>query len=815
MFLFRNTLLIVLLFAMPAVAQVKEENSLILVVKLNQTMLGEEVIAYTTVQPGVFLLPLGDLANRLGLAIVIKEGVAQGWFVQKNKTISVDTQSHKIYIEGMEKSYNVDETIAHQGDIFVSVRLLNEWLPLGLSVNINTLTLQVSPKQQLPIEAQRLREQQAKENRARFGVEDKHLPMLPMKFRLFDTPIISENLQLNLSNGNIGFQSNTFISSDCLYNSCSIFLSTNQNGIQDFRASLGKEVENNKWLTRYSVGDTLFTGVSNIAMPRVDTGALITNYKSNRQGQTDKHTFTGDLPNNWDVTLYLNDAVLAYQASRADGRYIFADIPLLFGLNVFRLTFNNNNGETRTEIYKYNIADTLTPVNTFEYQAVANNIGGQYERANLTLNYGLLKNLTVGTAVTDIVLSDRQRHQYGSVEARGFWGGLYFTGSGITDANGKGNLVGGMLSGRLGFLNVSASRYEGSNFQSEVFQKVYGSFINSRTNIRLDTTLPGKIPLSLGASLQQDKLDNGLSVLQVTGKVSVSYKKTFLTNTIFSNDGFTTGNVLVSKTLKGLRFLGQIDYSVKPFIANTITGMVERSYKGYTGNIGISHNVLDNSNHLLTGINKLYKGVNVGATFDISKTPSAQVSISTSIGRANKKLISSGIPISGGAAIKVTDATGLPIANIGFDGRQEVTDKDGLVYLPLSNQRSNISINPSTLQDISEYPETEGVSVTSRQGRIIDINMKVVQTGELSGYVTRNGIGVAGIEVNLNSEGKTIKVRSGYDGFYYASKLKPTRYLVTVETETREVVIDKQGTSIEMNFKLTTGEDNDKKGTDK
>jgi hypothetical protein len=55
------------------------------------------------------------------------------------------------------------------------------------------------------------------------------------------------------------------------------------------------------------------------------------------QSQFDRQSFRGELPPGWEVELYRGAELLAYAQSRADGLYEFLDVPLLFGLNVFRL----------------------------------------------------------------------------------------------------------------------------------------------------------------------------------------------------------------------------------------------------------------------------------------------------------------------------------------------------------------------------------------------------------------------------------------------------------------------------------------------
>ena len=90
-------------------------------------------------------------------------------------------------------------------------------------------------------------------------------------------------------------------------------------------------------VTEFTVGDVFTPQVPLISRQQVGRGAEISNFPLLRPTEFDRITLRGDLPLGWEVELYRNEVLLNFQLSRQDGLYEFVDVPLVYGLNILRL----------------------------------------------------------------------------------------------------------------------------------------------------------------------------------------------------------------------------------------------------------------------------------------------------------------------------------------------------------------------------------------------------------------------------------------------------------------------------------------------
>lgn len=78
----------------------------------------------------------------------------------------------------------------------------------------------------------------------------------------------------------------------------------------------------------------------------------------------------GPLSEGWQVELYQNNQLIGFRQSGSGGRYQFANVPVSYGLNTFRLVFYGPYGEIQTEERQY--YSGTSPVKTGEFGYVLN-----------------------------------------------------------------------------------------------------------------------------------------------------------------------------------------------------------------------------------------------------------------------------------------------------------------------------------------------------------------------------------------------------------------------------------------------------------
>ena len=221
-------------------------------------------------------------------------------------------------------------------------------------MNLRSATLQVLPRMKLPLQERWQREMDAQRIRPGSGPQ-KPLPAHEDPYRILEVPMLDETLSSQWSNGPGAAHKPTLVSStllagDFLGLSGSVFGTVSSQGHNSpFRGTLGRRMpdardQGSLRPTEFQFGEVLDPGINLVSGGSIGTGAFVTNVPLQLADAFDHHSFQGNLPPGWQVEIYRNQALLAFQADRPDGRYEFLNLPLSFGLNDFRLVFYGPQG---------------------------------------------------------------------------------------------------------------------------------------------------------------------------------------------------------------------------------------------------------------------------------------------------------------------------------------------------------------------------------------------------------------------------------------------------------------------------------------
>src|SRR6202035_3533929 len=458
------------------------------------------------------------------------------FFIDEGRLFALDVVSRTVIAEGKPRRFDPAGIEVHQDDIYVDAALLSEWLPLHLGVDLYGSATTVRPAEKLPAQLRLERESKLASSRAGQRLTASAYPQLELPYRLFDGPFVDQTLgftrQPNPQGGNQNtLQSSTYATGDLLFMEASAFVSATDRGISDLRLSLGRKDPDGKLLgflgaREVTVGDVLHPGLDLIALPSSGPGLAISNVPLQLPTQFDRQSFRGDLPPGWEVELYRGQDLLAYARSRPGRLYEFLDVPLLFGLNLFRLEFYGPQGQHHSEARRLNVGDTLTPRGQLYYRLLGNDpsyspFGKGQEakaRSSFDVSAGLTGNLSVSASLASVDLADR-RHTYGKAGLRAFWGFLFANVDAVVDTGG-GSAWQGTLQSRLGAFGLQLQHAELDHFVSEVFLSPLDP-IRSRTTVRLDTTVPQTLlpPISVLVEVLQDRLESSQQVSQLNGRL--------------------------------------------------------------------------------------------------------------------------------------------------------------------------------------------------------------------------------------------------------------------------------------------------------
>lgn len=351
---------------------------------LGRTPLADAISAHPA--PGGALVPLGEVCRLLAFGILVDadRGTATGFFITEKRRFSLDLARGTVESDGRRSALLAPQAVRQGQDIYVEARLLQDWFPLEVAVDLKAAVLLLKPKEKLPIQEIWERERAYGPGGPGGFTPDPDVPLpgtfRPTPYRAFTLPFVdlSASWSRSRTTGSTAPQASAFLGGDLLWMSMNAYGTRDPDGrIRNARGTLFREDPHGGLLgplhaRRLSLGDLPQAPALNLsgALPR-GRGALLDNYPIGYRSKFATRSFQGPLPDGWSVELFHNRSLVAFQRSRPDGRYQFQDLPLRFGLNQFHLVFHGPMGERREETYRMDIAGEQPPPGAFYYRVAA------------------------------------------------------------------------------------------------------------------------------------------------------------------------------------------------------------------------------------------------------------------------------------------------------------------------------------------------------------------------------------------------------------------------------------------------------------
>lgn len=805
--------------------QPREEDLRILEVRLDEEILSDELTAYQH-QGGGILLPVGEVARLLALAITVKpeDGTAQGFVARQDRTFFLDTGRHEITLSGKRSVFDPDLVEVHEDDLYADSTLLSEWLQIELDADLFALRLRVRPREPLPLQLRRQRESRMNQS-SRGQRPDPGYPIWKNPYDLFTLPFIDQTFRLGYRSGVIEAEYTTYATADLLGMESDWYVHGNRDEqMQDFRLTLGRKDPDGRLFLgsrELAVGDVPQPGSALVSSSRIPhPGVLISSYPLERPTQFASNSFYGDLPPGWDVELYQNNALTGYQTAREDGRYAFENVPLLFGYNFFQLVFYGPQGQRRVENHQFVVGASQTPPGAAYYRVVANqerawtgpaapgDVHGY--RALVQTDIGIFERLSAAAEVSTLPLQDR-RHDYAKLGLRGYLGFLSAYADFVEDRKGGSASEAGLQTRVLGIsINASHSALT-RDYVSELFP-LTDDPVARRDRLRLDMAIPAwllpRIPITFEAN--QDQFYSGRTRTRLGNRVSIYYRGFSAANELrwdreSGSDPFFQGSFQLSRTVRGHSLRGEVIYRLM-----TLPGLssVNLSADGfltprYRYSISVTRAVLSEQDLLTIGVNKILGkfAAGVQAQYDTRGNLGVNLNLSVGVGlepRTDRVVTDAG-PIAGSGAASVRafldqningklDPGEEPIEHVAFsiNGSQArtVTDKRGIALLTQlpAYRPLDLGLAAGTLEDPAWTPTLKGVRFTPRPGKAVEVDFPVVLTGEIDGTVRTVRLGqpaaAGGVTLHLtDGAGRVIQeTKSAYDGYYLFTAVVPGEY---------------------------------------
>lgn len=812
----------------PSARHLTEEDLLLFELRLDRVVLHDNFPAFA--QGDGILLPLGELCRALDLAIQVDpvRGVAEGFLIDERRPFRLDGKGSALTVGGVTRTVDPALLEVRADDLYLDTRLLAQCLPLDLAVAKRTAVITLSAREELPLQASWKRQGSA--GRLQRETAPKTFEPLADPYRLLEFPAVDTSLSLGASappgsSTRVAAQGSVLAAGDLLGLTTTLSAQgQSPGGITDFHMSMGRRDPHAGLLgplkaTQFLFGEVLDPGLNLVAAPVIGLGAMVTNQPLQTGNAFDRHSFQGDLPPGWQVELYQNHGLVAFQASRADGRYEFLNLKLYFGWNDFRLVFYGPQGQRREESVRFDVSTSQTPAGAWYYHVVGlepHDLGGH--RSQVQVSYGLTRQLaaTFGTA---FVAQGGRRQTLTEAGLQGFWKPL--SGSLTAGWDGLGGTVGELaLRTRLGDLSLVGKQTElARGFRSDVFPQIHGP-IQGRTSLEANAPLPSldRTWFTLDFGGYRDRLVAGGTADVLHLGLSTNLSGIYLSNQFSRSqvrgvaqpvpDTFT-GDFLISKMFPALALRSQASYALNGGrrLGSLALSADFSRWDPFLFQAGLSHTINDRQTSVNMGVVKNQGAYSFGASLAYSQQSRLSANFTLRMGlaleprggqvftkaqgTANFGAVSAQAFLDANANGR-RDAGEQPVTDAAFkvNGTDHVrrTDGRGIVFLdglPMDLD-ANIAIAANTLEDPLMRAQRPGVRVTSRPGHVVKLEVPIVFMSEINGttYLLKEDrkVELPGVRLELrDAQGRVVKsLRSAYDGFFTFNEVPHGSYTLGV-----------------------------------
>ena len=796
-------------------------------VRIEQYILADSLTAYQS--GSKIFLPIGEIARMLTIAIRSQpaHGSARGFVRGEERSFSLSVAQRSVSINGKTTPIDVSLLSVRNEDIYVESKLLGSWLSVDFDINLSNLSVMVRPREPLPLQLRLSREQQMNALGARGSQERPKYPLMQLPYALAGVPFIDQTVTVGASrvngNRNSSAASTTFVNGDLLGLQAAAFINASREvDSRQSRLTLGRVDPQGEQLgllkaTSFAFGSVSVPGITFVtATSDTGNGVTISNSPIDRPTSFNSHTMQGELPPGWDVELFFNEALVAYQQARADGKYVFADQPLVYGANEFRLVFHGPQGQLRVERYSFLIDESSAVPGSFFYTAGSHrDIFGRHQSA-AHIEMGLGGGLTISADSVRREPATGATIAYNHVSMHGYANTLAYTAD-FTRSTQGGTLAQAGLKTRISGFALDFEHFSLHNFVSDLIP-VTPDPLSYRDRLRMDGLLSGRYigSMPVTVEVQRDKYFSGASSLDASAMISRSINDVALSNLLHlsssTNGRIVNGAMQVASGIGQVQVRGQVSYELKPgaklsaVALSTDTALAA----GYLLNVSAVRTFADGSLRINASINRSFGTYALALNGGIGPRGEAQMGIQffTSLGRDPRRSqwVFDSLPMTRSGAVSarvfidkngngVMDEGEQPVADVGFilNGSQfgRRTDAAGLVlldHLP-ADHPIDLSVDLGSLEDPQLSAQRKGVRLIPRQGNVAQIDFPLALTGEIDGTVslatngTKRGIGNVLFELvgQVNGANQVVaSTRSSADGFFIFEEVLPGAYQLRV-----------------------------------
>lgn len=344
--------------------------------------------------------------------------------------IELDLSSQTLWLDRQPAPWPEHGILTQFEQLFMADPFLQEWLGLSARLSANQLTVHVNSQRPLPADLRRMRERRwARFDQPNFRIDPSYVA-ISEPYSLWGTPRgnVALSTQLGTQQNQLNPRYSASLDVEAARLSNRLFLSGDvASGLQALRWTAGRRSPEGNVFGIEALRAVSFGDVGGLRLPLQMAGGngrgmVFSTAPTERPELFDITTISGDAIPGWDVELYRGNELIDFIRVDATGAYHFADLPIGFGNNDYRVVLYGPQGQQEERVFRNRVASgQLAPnelhvrgsvVNTgtrvFALQQ-ANPTGGGL--VNLRADYGVSTDLTMGAFVAFEQVPERRLSQ--------------------------------------------------------------------------------------------------------------------------------------------------------------------------------------------------------------------------------------------------------------------------------------------------------------------------------------------------------------------------------------------------------------------
>lgn len=381
-----------------AFVELNEDDIIIVELYLSRFRLSDAMMAYQ--HADATFISMEEFVDAMDYAIDVdsEAGVASGWYISQENSFDLNIAKNEVYLRGVKQE--LPSNFLYSSDdfgLYIDIRHIEKWFNLRITFHMSRLQIRIEADEPQPVEQRLIREKRrgkkenVKNRQNKYPIlEDKYLWVGPVGL---DLQLITRH---GTEGGANGFSLQT--SGDILLHQSRLsHTHTDLNEASSTRLSFYRDAAKPGddialGVSHYSFGDIYSQGDSLVNSGASGVGFLLNSQVSQSLDDSfSRRDFEGDAPPGWEVELYRNGLFVDFVLIDQSGQYIFENIGLQYGENLFEVRLFGPQGQKRVKKERVQIGTDLIQPGQWQFSMTGLNekevlIGQSGSATNRPLN---------------------------------------------------------------------------------------------------------------------------------------------------------------------------------------------------------------------------------------------------------------------------------------------------------------------------------------------------------------------------------------------------------------------------------------------